>query len=423
MIPEKHYEYVHFERSLMNPNRISRELRGLPGNIRSPRLPGGTLISAVLDRKLMTWSDRGGASRIFGDVWSEHCWAYLSNGADLFNGAGFDHSNGLIIRLDDNPKIAIQAGRQKLPNPDFLIVHPESDDRYSVRAVDAKFAVDRLRRIQVSPESIRQLIELPNSLARQELEQRAGADVFERLSYESGLFLGPRSLLNGYFYEQSTGGEDPSIPVDELILLPVRSGDLFDQIDEYPLMQFMQSIDELHADSPEVELVLGMYYLRLASAARWIETQVRTPLLSDEPPESVDVDDVLAIARQRRDADVSAYGLIEAWSVAAEESIQRQNQVNDAARLPIRMSELRRRIEQYGFGEDKKILRKTRGILEHEFMRRLIDETGSIPANPAGPIGGVIQQVSETSRGLRSGMLQEIDRVIQQVVEQESTSA
>ena len=39
-------------------------------NVKSPLLPGGNLIAASLDRQLMVWSDRGGASRHIGDRWA-----------------------------------------------------------------------------------------------------------------------------------------------------------------------------------------------------------------------------------------------------------------------------------------------------------------------------------------------------------------
>lgn len=400
----------------MNPNRLTREIRKIPGNIRSPKLPGGTLISAVLDRKLMGWSDRGGASRIFGDVWSEHCWYVLSNGARIFEHQSYDHTTSQVIRLDDIPEIAIQAGRNKLPNPDFLILSPESDGTYSVRAVDAKFAVDRLKRTQISPNSIRELIELPKSLARVAIEQRVGSVTGDHLSYREGLFLGPSSLLNDYFYRELTSGENPKIPADELQLVSVKSDSLFDSVEDRPVMEQLKQIDGLQVDNDAGRLVLDMYYLRLATAARWFESQEQAPLLSNEQMEPIAVDTIMRATVERVEPGESAYGLIEQWAQVTDQVLERQKQVREAARLPVRMSELRKLLEREGIEPENRTIRKTRGILERRFMDRLIEETGSIPNVPENRIGSVVQLVKTTSRSLREEMQSEAIRVVTQVV-------
>ena len=404
----------------MNPNRLTREIRKLPGNIRSPKLPGGTLISAVLDRRLMGWSDRGGASKIFGDIWSEHCWHYLSNGAEIFQNQQYDHTRTRIIRLDDVPEIAIQAGRNKLPNPDFLILTPVPETGYSVRAVDAKFAVDRLKRTQISPESIRELIELPGSLARVALEQHGGGTVTDRLSYQSGLFLGPSSLLNDYFYRELTSGDEPSIPSDELELVPVSSETLFSTVEDLPVMNHLKEIDHLEARSDSGKIVLDMYYLRLATAARWFETQSQMPLLSTERFDPAPVDDVVRATRNRVEAGESAYGLIEQWALVTEQVVERQKQVRNAARLPVKMSELRKLLEQHDIEPANKTVRKTRGILERKFMDRLIEETGTIPSVSDHQMGSVIQLVKSTSRSLRDEIRAEAQRIVTDVIVRES---
>jgi hypothetical protein len=396
----------------MNPNKLTRELRKLPGNIRSPKLPGGTLISAVLDRRLMTWSDRGGASRIFGDIWSEHCWIYLNNGATVFETELFDINQATIIRLDDIPKVALQAGRNQLPNPDFLLIyHSDEHDGYAVRAVDAKFAVDRLRRIQISPDSIRDLIELPDSHARSAIESRTAPGVTEQLTYEPGVFLGPNSLLNDYFFERHTTGQSPAIPESEIRLISVRVDALFSPIEEYQLMELLRSIDEISATAPESELVVGMYYLRLATAARWFSNQSQAPLLSASDPDPVDVDDVHEEVRHRVSQGESAFGLIESWSREAEAQTARQNLVHDAARLPVRMSEIRKLLEQRGVLEDKKLVRRLRGMLEVEFRPRLIERTGEIPANPSKSLQETVEFVVKASRSLRPEMQELADEL------------
>jgi hypothetical protein len=388
----------------MNPNRLTRELRKIPGNIRSPHLPGGTLVSAVLDRRLMGWSDRGGASRIFGDVWSDHCWRYIRNGGELFDDLA-DSASATVIRLDDNPNIAIQAGRHKLPNPDFLIVDRDPAGTIRVRAVDAKFAVDRLRRTQVSPESIQELLELPDSLAKTELESKFSLNESASLEYLPGKFLGPSSLINDYFYDQITAGDDPKIPESELLLVTVPPVTLFKTIEEFSLMEEMRAIDRISAPGSTANLVLDMYYLRLASAARWFANQESQPILTLDDPDPVPVAEVLELARARNDAEVSAFGLIESWSRDIEQSIDRRKQVQDAARLPLRMSEIRTAIKQADPEVEKKTVRIVRGKLEKQFMKRLVEETGTIPADSIEPFDRILDRVHATSKSLRQEMI------------------
>ncbi|HLI52118.1 MAG TPA: hypothetical protein VKU87_09985, partial [Thermomicrobiaceae bacterium] len=85
-------------------------LARVPGNISSSKLPGRSLIAAVLDRQLMGWSDRGGASKHFGDRWSDQCTLQLASfiGHQLPIPGDVSYTLQHVVRLDGNPAIAIQ---------------------------------------------------------------------------------------------------------------------------------------------------------------------------------------------------------------------------------------------------------------------------------------------------------------------------
>jgi hypothetical protein len=389
----------------MNPNRMSRDLRNLPGNVWSSRLPGGSMVAAVFDRMLMTWSDRGGASRIFGELWSEYCWNLLlereSSIIESLTGPG----DWIVLRLDENPRIAIQAGRNKLPNPDFLILSESSGGGTQIRAIDAKFAIDRVRRTQISPESIRELVEIPGSLVRPLIDEHDGSDHEDSLQYERGIFLGPHSLLNDYYWGSLTGGNNPQVPASELRLVDVNGTDLFAQTPEYDVMLLFREIDQLDRSDSGGEIVTGMYYLRLACAARWFEQQLQAPLLSLRDPEPVTVDEVYSAAERRVDSVSSAYELILEWSESVSEAEHRQAQVRDAAGLPVRMGELRRMAELAGFGEDKRRIRMLRGSLERRFARRLVEVVGEIPASPSEPMSSLEDRVRQASNSLKKEIM------------------
>jgi hypothetical protein len=385
----------------MNPNRLTRELRNLPGNIRSKKLPGGSLVSAVLDRSLMAWSDRGGASRLFGEIWSQHAWKILTEDPDILPRHFVDSGNVMILRLDANPKIAIQAGRHKLPNPDFLLLEANGGDEHVVSAIDAKFAIDRLRRTQVSPEAVRDLIELEGSLTRAEITRATGLSPDADFLYRPGAFLAPRSLLNDYFYDRQVGGSSSRLPPSELIMVEVSAGALFSQTEEWRLMERFMEIDQIGLGTSKSPVVTGMYYLRLACAARWFEEQTRKPLLALSEPDPLPITEIEAAASSRMDRASSAYQSIHAWAEAALSAAKRQERVQDAARLPLRIAELKSMLDSEGIGDDRKALRAIRGSLERSFRRHLVDEVGEIPSDPDVPMQTLLERIENARRTLR----------------------
>jgi hypothetical protein len=406
----------------MHPNRLARALRNHPDNLRSSNLPGGTIVSAVLDRALMTWSDRGGASRIFGEIWSEYCWNLLTSESPKMTEVDGDAESRTVLRLDANPRIAMQAGRNKLPNPDFLVLSDVDNGSVGVRAIDAKFAIDRIRRTQISPKSIQDLIELPGSLVRREIAEHIDSGDRASISYQTGAFLGPRSLLNDYYFESLTSGDTPSVPTSELHLIDVHASDLFADTPEIKLMQLFRALDRLRETDSGSDILAGMYYLRIASAARWFEQQTRTPLLSLSEPDPVPIEEVFDAAQHRIPGTSSAYEVILAWSVESDDAVERQTQVRDAARLPVRMSELRTMVQRAGFGDDKKRVRMLRGWLERKFMRRLIEEVGEIPARPSESISTVVERIRDTSRRLKPDTVRHAAHMVQRIASEASSS-
>ena len=404
----------------MNPNQLNREIRNLEGNFRSRRLPGGSLVSAVLDRRLMTWSDRGGASRLFGEIWSEYTWQLLTNGSRLGPLGNNDQETLHVVRLDANPRIAIQASRNKLSNPDFLIVSGDPERSVVVRAIDAKFAVDRLRRSQISAQATQDLIELPGSLARTQIEREIGEGKRLSPTYGPGVFLAPRSLLNDYYYQKLTSGQDPEIPPEELELVQVDADSLFQGSEVYDLMMFMRRVDAIPPVNNVDELLLGMYYLRLACAARWIETQARTPLLSISAPEPVAAAEARESAERRLVDGRTAFNLVADWSRLAERSLERQKQVQDAAMLPLRMAEIREIGQRAGIGEDKKQLRKLRGSLECLFRHSLVEEIGEIPAQPKESFDSILKRVASARKKLRQEIRAQATSIASDLSEQSS---
>ncbi|MER3485557.1 MAG: hypothetical protein C4345_05920, partial [Chloroflexota bacterium] len=123
--------------------------------IRSKALPGGDLISAVLNRQIMVLADRGGASGLVGQRWADVC----AEAADTWEGRQIPVPDGKVgtlrvervVRLDHEPRIASVASKRGLQNPDLLIFGTWHGQP-ALLAADAKFSIETARSKQVSPE-------------------------------------------------------------------------------------------------------------------------------------------------------------------------------------------------------------------------------------------------------------------------------
>src|SRR5688572_14107461 len=135
--------------------------------IRSPRLPGGDIFAALFDRDVMTFADRGGASNLIGDRWADLAAAHAEGWSgglgwiELADGetAPIDH----VDRLDATPRIAAEASRHGLQNPDLLLVGGDEHGQV-IQAADAKFSIETARSKQVSPEVVLALLGLRDRL-------------------------------------------------------------------------------------------------------------------------------------------------------------------------------------------------------------------------------------------------------------------
>jgi hypothetical protein len=115
------------------------------GELRSPLLPGGDLVAAVLDRELMGLADRGGASNLIGARWADvaaaHAMTWPGQERPNPDDPGAPILVDRVARLDDVPQIATAAGRQGLQNPDLLLFGT-SNGKPSIQAADAKFSIE-----------------------------------------------------------------------------------------------------------------------------------------------------------------------------------------------------------------------------------------------------------------------------------------
>ncbi len=394
-------------------------LKQVSGNVFSDKLPGGNLILAVLDRDLMTWSDRGGASRHFGDCWSEMVTDHLNEqiGSTRSLRSGETYQLESVVRLDDDTRIAIQAGRHKLTNPDFVLFGRKPDGGTVLQAADSKFAVDTIKPAQVSAEALQALLDVENGLARIALEQAVHSHDVISASVERGVFLSPHGPLTEFFLPRLL--TDPRIEVDRshIELIDVKPMKLFGGLEIAPLIGELARIDHLPV-TPRDHLTSAMYYLRVACACAWMWVEERTPLLSRDDPPEVDYTDLSGEIERRSRRAESAFDVPVTWSVSVEEVTRNRKALNDMMSVPVRMSEIRKMVEKAGLGENRKAVKTVRAGLDRRYRQRMLDEVGEIPSTLSQPLPDVLQQVATVSRSLRPELMKLTGELVEEIASQ-----
>ncbi len=380
-------------------------LRQVSGNVFSDRIPGGNLILGVLDRELMMWSDRGGASKHFGDCWSEMVTKKLTEWIGTKRPLPHEESFLLdaVVRLDDDERIAIQAGRHKLTNPDFVLYGRKSNGDTVLQAADSKFAVDTIKPAQVSAEALQALLDVENGLVKAALEQAVGVHESTSVSVERGIFLSPIGPLTEFFLPRILSDARSTVEQSQVELLDANPTKLFGRLGESKLIGPLAHLDRLPV-SPREHLLSAMYYLRVACACSWMWVEQRTPLLSSNDAPTVDMAAVHAEVDHRAGRSESAFDLASTWFESVEEVSRNRKALNDVMSLPVRMSEIRTLAETAGLGDDRRAVRTVRAALDRSYRRRILDQMGEIPAVPTEPLPAVLQRVAGVSRSLRQEM-------------------
>lgn len=395
-----------------------RALARIPGNLTSPKLPGKSLIAAVLDRQLMGWSDRGGASKHFGDRWSDQCADQLVMriGGPMPVPDGPSYLLRQVVRLDGNPAIAIQAGNHKLANPDFVLVGETDEGEQLLQSVDAKFAVDTVKPVQVEPDSLAALLAVENGLVRDAIEQATGGPIELDAKLAPGLFLIPSGTFNDYFGQFVTGGPHPRVAREALVELAPDCENLFAGLGGAPLMPVLAKLDDLGVDLRH-DLLATMYYFRLACACGWMWVRQHTPLLSNDPPPVVDPPVLLDETIRRANRSDTAFHVVTNWHRDNATLDDAREAIKQASRLPLRMGELRSFIEASNVGDEvtAKQLRILRGAIESRYRTRLIAEVGVIPADTTTPVHELQRTIAAAKRQLRQDLLAETPDLVREL--------
>lgn len=319
---------------LVHDNLASPEL-----TFTSPGLPGGSFVAAINDRQYMQLSDRGGASNAIGDRWAEICAEELGAQQQLLQSTGEAIFANQVFRLDDVPEIAKRASRAQLQNPDFILVG-EGSSGPVMWAADAKFSVDTARAKQVSAEMLANLVALDDVLAT----HFPGLPLIA--APRDGSFLCPDYPLTHLLLAERRGPRRATVRVDEVRYVQIEASRFLVPMGKANLSAFLAALDDFPFDS-ESNLLVGLYYYRLARAAFGCWQDQSMPLLSfrDSPVPA----DEAAIEQQARDlatSRMSAWGLLLRWNDLADFTRQQRLALDRASSPPVNGRLLRDVLEQ-----------------------------------------------------------------------------
>jgi hypothetical protein len=383
-------------------------------NTRSPLLPGGDLVSALFDREVMGFADRGGASNLIGDRWADIAAGHVATWVGTERRLHGDDQEPLRIvrvdRLDATPAIAAAASKRGLQNPDLLLIGQRGDQQ-AIQAADAKFSVETARSKQVSPEVVLGLLELRDHVPG------ILSGVGDRIQIESGVFLCPDYPLTHLMLRHRRGIVRTTVHREEVVLVPAAADRFWDGVQGAELIAPLAATDNLPVP-PDQNLMAGVYYFRLARAAVGFWLDATKPLLLHNDVVAVNIDAVRDETVRRSREAVSAIDLIRRWDADVQTIRNQRAAVDRVAGLPIPGRDLRPMATQIAqaVGTDPPSANQVRRRLEAWYRGVLRDRFGPI-SPPVADLPSVLQQLADTGRDLGPQAERELERIVLELVE------
>lgn len=382
--------------------------------VRSSRLPGGDLVRALFDRRVMGLADRGGASNLVGDRWAD----IAADAASTWHGMsrpipgmpGESLLVGRVERLDATPEVAALASRRGLQNPDLLLVGDHAG-RTVVQAADAKFSVETARAKQVSPEVVAALLGL-----RDELPIVFGA-IGEDVEMVPGVFVCPDFPLTHLMLARRNGIVRTTVKADEVVLVATDAHRFFAPLEASSTMPILAEVDDLPVDIDD-SLLAGLYYFRLARAAAGCWLDANRPLLVHHDRLALDEDRLAAEVRTRTFGARDAFAVILDFDADVETVRRQRAAVDQVAQVPVMNRELRAGVERISEGlgaEQPPSLNQVRRRLTGWWRGELRDRVG--PLNPpVADLPAELQRVAAAGRELEPQLPAQIERVVAELV-------
>ena len=306
--------------------------------LRSNAFPARTLLDSYYDRDVTQLSDRGLASNMIGDRWSDVAAEVIERWA----GAAIvmpDHSLvdvHRVYRLDITPQIATIASRRKLQNPDFIIAG-KRDGQNVIFAVDAKFSIDTAKSAQVANETLSALLEVGAPITDWLPDLATSAAV------QDGYFISPDMPLSHYVLGRSRGRLAARVSTQQTLLIPVQPVPFLKDLSGSRLLGPLATLDGFR-DQLRSNMLLSMYYFRLARACYGAYAETARPIfgpaLNDDDPTS----SVERLTIEFAHSASSSWDVVQQWDTLAEHVRRQREAAYAAMAFPMANREFRDRI-------------------------------------------------------------------------------
>ena len=373
----------------------------------SPKVPGGSFLAALNDRRLQAWSDRGGASREIGERWSKLVAEELSNlvGQTLTFGGARATRLQAVLWLDGRPEIARRAGRHGLPSPDFMLAYESHAGTLVLQPADAKFSVQKVKFEQISARTLRALLDSRDPALLEELSLRLPRMAPGTVDVIDGVVVSPAGVLTEYYLTENSlsrvvAGSGTRLRREQLVTLAADPRRLFAGLSVARLVGLLAAVDRLPV-RPSTDLVAAVYYVRLACACRWLWEEAQRPLLALESQPPADLEGLFSEAATRARHAEAAFEMVERWAQETKEIRRTREMIARLTNPPLPTAELRELFTRAGLVPNRRLEQQIRGELSGWYRRRLIERVGEIPARPSRPIVDFLQELARQSRELQ----------------------
>jgi hypothetical protein len=322
----------------------------------------------------MGMADMGGSSGMIGARWSDIVSDHVDSlvGVDVAIPGGSTHRIERVIRLDALPHVAHLASKRSLQNPDFVLLG-RSDGLLTMQAADAKFSIETARSKQVSVEMLTALADVGPAYTELLGEWETQGTIVP------GLFFAPQSALSAYVLSGGRGITRATVKPGEFVLLEASAEELTGPIPGGGARRRLARLDGLDSRLDD-EILLGLYYTRLSSAAGASWFDMHRPLFGPQPNSGPDFDAVEREVAQRVPGCRSGFELIADWVGDAERVRADRTAINQAASLPLANRDLREWIvaDAEAAELEPPSLNRVRKELQRWVHAQLLDEIGVI---------------------------------------------
>jgi hypothetical protein len=387
-------------------------------NVSGSALPGGDLVSAVLNRNVMSLADRGSASALVGQRWADICdeWTadWTSQPVQIPEpGTPASFLVERVVRLDARPEVARLASKQGLQNPDLLFIGRNSSSNI-IQAADAKFSVETARVKQVSPGVVVGLLGIAELLGGALDDVPLDAEIVQ------GVFLCPDYLLTHLMLSRRQGIVRTTVSNRDVLFVPVSAARFLEGLPSARLLPVLQEIDNLPVGAGE-NLLAGLYYFRIARACVGCWMDARRPLLAMNDQIDLDEGSLLEEIERRARGARSAYELTLDWNMHVDAVRAQRSAVDQVAGLPVSGREIRDLIAAMANGseEPRPSVNQVRRRLGAWYRAELRSRIGAV-APPVSDLGAVLQRIAAAGTELAADLDRQKVSVVAELIESAS---